>query len=109
GLLYCDLKPDNVIQTNEQLKLIDMGAVRRVDDYHSPLFFTSGYSAPELATQGATVQSDLFTVGRTLAVLSFEFNGYSSKYKTTLPPREKVPLFTLFDSYYRFLKRATHA
>jgi len=109
GLLYCDLKPDNVIQTNEQLKLIDMGAVRRMDDYTSPLFFTSGYSAPELATHGASVQSDLFTVGRTLAVLSFEFAGYSSKYKTTLPPREEVPLFMLFDSYYRFLKRATHA
>jgi len=86
-----------------------MGAVRRMDDYESPLFFTSGYSAPELATHGASVQSDLFTVGRTMAVLSFEFSGYSSKYKTTLPPREEVPLFMLFDSYYRFLKRATHA
>ncbi|SNR41570.1 serine/threonine-protein kinase PknG [Haloechinothrix alba] len=109
GLLYCDLKPDNVIQTNEQLKLIDLGAVRHMDDYTSPLFFTSGYSAPELGTRGASVQSDLFTVGRTLAVLSFEFSGYTTKYKTTLPPQENVPLFQLFDSYYRFLKRATHA
>src|SRR6202012_674885 len=25
GLVYCDFKPDNVIQTEEQLKLIDMG------------------------------------------------------------------------------------
>ena len=32
GLVYCDFKPDNVIQTEEQLKLIDMGAVRRIDD-----------------------------------------------------------------------------
>ncbi len=109
GLLYCDLKPDNVIQTGEQLKLIDLGAVRRTDDYSSPLFFTSGYSAPELPTQGASVASDLFTVGRTLAVLSFEFTGYTSKYKTTLPSQDDVPLFRLFDSYYRFLRRATHA
>ena len=28
GLVYCDFKPDNVIQTEEQLKLIDMGGVR---------------------------------------------------------------------------------
>ncbi|AEK38847.1 protein kinase [Amycolatopsis mediterranei S699] len=94
GLLYCDLKPDNVIQTNEQLKLIDLGAVRRTDDYESPLFFTTGYSAPELPTQGASVASDLFTVGRTLAVLSFEFTGYTSKYKTTtdrLEQHRKVP------------------
>ena len=109
GLLYCDLKPDNVIQTGEQLKLIDLGAVRRMDDYTSPLFFTSGYSAPELATDGASVASDLFTVGRTLAVLSFEFTGYTTKYKTTLPSQDDVPLFKLFGSYYRFLRRATHA
>ena len=108
GLLYCDLKPDNVIQTNEQLKLIDLGAVRRTDDYESPLFFTTGYSAPELAKQGASVASDLFTVGRTLAVLSFEFTGYTSKFKTTLPGPDAIPLFALFGSYYRFLKRATH-
>ncbi|GAA3552457.1 serine/threonine-protein kinase [Amycolatopsis ultiminotia] len=109
GLLYCDLKPDNVIQTREQLKLIDLGAVRRVDDYESPLFFTSGYSAPELAKQGATISSDLYTVGRTLAVLSFEFSGYTTKYKNSLPGPDAVPLFALFGSYYRFLKRATHA
>ncbi|MGH3451453.1 MAG: tetratricopeptide repeat protein [Haloechinothrix sp.] len=109
GLLYCDLKPDNVIQTNEQLKLIDMGAVRRLDDYASPLFFTTGYSAPELGTHGASVQSDLFTVGRTLAVLSFEFAGYTTKYKTTLPTVGEVPLFALFGSYHRFLRRSTHA
>ncbi|MEA5361751.1 tetratricopeptide repeat protein [Amycolatopsis sp., V23-08] len=109
GLLYCDLKPDNVIQTNEQLKLIDLGAVRRTDDYESPLFFTTGYSAPELATQGASIASDLFTVGRTLAVLSFEFTGYTTKFKSTLPGSDAVPLFALFGSYHRFLKRATHA
>lgn len=107
-LLYCDLKPDNVIQTNEQLKLIDLGAVRRMDDYDTSLFFTSGYSAPELSTQGASVQSDLYTVGRTLAVLSFEFAGYTTEYKNILPGPDDVPLFRLFDSYYRFLKRATH-
>ncbi|MEV5299026.1 serine/threonine-protein kinase [Amycolatopsis methanolica] len=108
GLLYCDLKPDNVIQTHEQLKLIDMGAVRRIDDYTSPLFFTTGYSAPELTTHGASIASDLYTVGRTLAVLSFEFNGYTTKYKAGLPTPDEIPLFKLFGSYYRFLKRATH-
>ncbi|WP_216210862.1 serine/threonine-protein kinase [Amycolatopsis aidingensis] len=109
GLLYCDLKPDNVIQTHEQLKLIDLGAVRRMDDYESPLFYTTGYSAPELPKHGASVASDLYTVGRTLAVLSFEFAGYTTKYKTTLPGPDEVPLFALFGSYYRFLRRATHA
>ena len=31
NLLYCDFKVDNAIQTEDQLKLIDMGAVRRMD------------------------------------------------------------------------------
>ncbi|HMC08600.1 MAG TPA: serine/threonine protein kinase, partial [Actinomycetota bacterium] len=78
GLLYCDLKPDNVIQTDAQLKLIDLGAVRHVDDMQSPIFFTSGYSAPEIASEGPSVASDIYTVGRTLAVLSFDFVGYTS-------------------------------
>jgi serine/threonine-protein kinase PknG len=35
NLLFCDFKPDNVIQTEEQLKLIDLGAVRHMDDEDS--------------------------------------------------------------------------
>jgi serine/threonine-protein kinase PknG len=36
-LLYCDFKPDNVIQTEEQLKLIDLGAVRRAAPSCTPM------------------------------------------------------------------------
>jgi serine/threonine-protein kinase PknG len=108
GLLYCDLKPDNVIQTDAQLKLIDLGAVRHVDDMQSPIFFTSGYSAPEIASEGPSVASDIYTVGRTLAVLSFDFVGYTSTYTHSLPPARQVPLFSLFGSYYRLLARATN-
>ncbi|WP_374066619.1 serine/threonine-protein kinase [Actinokineospora auranticolor] len=107
-MLYCDLKPDNVIQAGEQLKLIDLGAVRKTDDYESPLFFTAGYAAPELATEGASIASDIYTVGRTLAVLSIEFAGYTTRYKHTLPGPDVEPLFALFGSYHRVLKRATH-
>ena len=108
-MLYCDLKPDNVIQAGEQLKLIDLGAVRQVDDWDSPLFFTLGYSAPELATEGASIASDIYTVGRTLAVLSIEFAGYTTRHKYTLPGPDEEPLFALFGSYHRVLKRAMHA
>ncbi|HEY4024542.1 MAG TPA: tetratricopeptide repeat protein [Pseudonocardiaceae bacterium] len=108
GLLYCDLKPDNIIQTDAQLKLIDLGAVRHVDDMQSPIFFTSGYSAPEIASEGPSVASDIYTVGRTLAVLSFDFVGYTSTYTHSLPPARQVPLLSLFGSYYRLLSRATH-
>ncbi|HEV2344180.1 MAG TPA: tetratricopeptide repeat protein [Actinocrinis sp.] len=109
GLLYCDFKPDNVIQSEEQLKLIDMGAVRAFDDEDSAVYGTVGYQAPEIAQDGPSVESDLFTVGRMMAVLSFDFKGYTSTFVTTLPKRGTVPLLAEYESFDRALRRATHA
>ncbi|MBO2449262.1 protein kinase [Actinomadura barringtoniae] len=108
GLLYCDFKPDNAIQSEEQLKLIDLGGVRRAFDANSPIFGTPGYQAPEIADRGPSVTSDLYTVGRTLAVLSFPFRGYTGRHLRSLPPRLEVPLLEQHESYYRLLRRATH-
>jgi serine/threonine-protein kinase PknG len=108
GILFCDFKPDNVIHAEEQLKLIDLGAVRRVDDQVSAVYGTPGYQAPEVPEAGPSVASDLYTVGRTLAVLSFDFPGFSSSYADRLPERREVPLLTRFESYDRLLRRATH-
>src|SRR5690349_20489455 len=108
GLLFCDFKPDNVMHTEERLKIIDLGAVRHVDDHTSPLWGTPGYQAPELATAGASVASDIYTVGRTLAVLSFDFNGFSSRYADRRPDAADVELLRNEESYYRLLRRATH-
>jgi serine/threonine-protein kinase PknG len=106
GLVYCDFKPDNVIQTEEQLKLIDMGGVRGVDS-EGPIYGTVGYQAPEIGTDGPSVSSDLFTVARALAVLTFEFRGYQSNYKFTFP--DAVPLLEQQESFARLLRRATHS
>jgi serine/threonine-protein kinase PknG len=106
GLVYCDFKPDNLIQTEEQLKLIDMGGVRAVDG-DGPIYGTVGYQAPEIETDGPTVSSDLFTVGRALAVMTFEFSGYQREFKYTLPG--DVPLLTQQESFARLLRRATNA
>jgi len=109
GLLFCDFKIDNVIQTEHSLKLIDLGGVYRLDDPSSAVFGTAGYQAPELVSAGPSVASDLFTVARTLAVLCLDFRGYQSNYRFTLPPLEDVPLFTRYDSLYRFLLTGTAA
>ncbi len=106
GLVYCDFKPDNVIQTEEQLKLIDMGGVRGVDS-DEPIYGTVGYQAPEIASDGPSVSSDLFTVARALAVLTFEFKGYQSTSKFTFP--DGVPLLEQQESFARLLRRATDA
>jgi serine/threonine-protein kinase PknG len=109
GMLYCDFKPDNIIQTDELVKLIDMGAVRRIDDLTSPVYGTVGYQAPEVPRKGPSVSSDLYTVARTLAVLTFDFRDYATTFADRLPDQADVELFTRFESYYRLLRRATHA
>ena len=107
GLLFCDFKVDNVIQTRHSLKLIDLGGVYRLDEPTSALFGTTGYQAPEIATLGPSIPSDLFTVARTLAVLCIDFRGYQSTYRHTLPPQESVPVLQRYDSLYRFLLKGT--
>ncbi len=109
GLLFCDFKIDNVIQTQHSLKLIDLGGVYRMEDPSSAVFGTVGYQAPEIAAMGPSVASDLFTVARTLAVLCFDFRGYQSSFRFTLPDQASVPLLERYDSLYRFLLAGTAA
>ncbi|MFB6814111.1 tetratricopeptide repeat protein [Streptomyces sp. NPDC056347] len=107
NLLYCDFKVDNAIQTEDQLKLIDMGAVRRMDDDESAIYGTVGYQAPEVAEVGPSVASDLYTVARTLAVLTFDFQGYTNVFVDSLPDPDNIEVFRSYESFYRLLVRAT--
>ncbi|MFI8517080.1 tetratricopeptide repeat protein [Streptomyces sp. NPDC085481] len=107
NLLYCDFKVDNAIQTEDQLKLIDMGAVRRMDDDESAIYGTVGYQAPEVAEVGPSVASDLYTVARTLAVLTFDFQGYTNVFADSLPEPDSIEVFRTYESFYRLLVRAT--
>jgi serine/threonine-protein kinase PknG len=106
SLVFCDFKPDNMIQTEEQLKLIDLGAVRHLDDEDSAVYGTVGYQAPEIATAGPSIASDLYTIGRTLAVMTFPFD-FQRTYLDRLPNPAEEPLLAEHDSYYRFLLRST--
>ncbi|GAA2800295.1 serine/threonine-protein kinase [Streptomyces showdoensis] len=107
NLLYCDFKVDNAIQTEDQLKLIDMGAVRRMDDDESAIYGTVGYQAPEVAELGPSVASDLYTVARTLAVLTFDFQGYTNVFVDSLPEPDGIEVLRTYESFYRLLVRAT--
>src|SRR5262249_10583954 len=109
GLLFCDFKPDNVMQTATGFKLIDLGGVYSLDNPSSAIFGTAGFQAPEIAQTGPTVASDLFTVARTLAVLCTNFRGYHTTYRYTLPEPGEMPELAAHDSLYRFLQRATAA
>ncbi|WP_105968901.1 serine/threonine-protein kinase [Streptomyces geranii] len=72
GLLYCDMKPDNVIHYGREIKVIDLGAIRRTDDRSSSLVYTPDYAPPktERDERGFQVDTDLYTVGKTLGSLA---------------------------------------
>ncbi|MCV2393046.1 serine/threonine-protein kinase PknG [Actinotalea sp. M2MS4P-6] len=106
GLVFCDFKPDNLIQVGDDVKLIDLGGVRRFDDADSAIYGTVGYQAPEVPTDGVSVASDVYTIGRTLLVLAMEFRGYQSTYVASLPPVGETPLFQRYDAFYRLVAKA---
>lgn len=72
GLLYCDMKPENVIHYGREIKVIDLGAVRRIDDGATGLVYTPRFAPPrrERESRGFAVDTDLYTVGRTLQALA---------------------------------------
>ncbi len=107
GLAYCDFKPDNVMQTDEQLKLIDLGAVIAMDDEESSIYGTMGYQAPEIAVTGPTVASDMYTVGRTLAVLVMDVPQEHGRFVEQLPGPATVPVLAKHESLCRAILRAT--
>ncbi len=105
-LLYCDFKPDNVIQAGDSLKLIDLGGVRRIDDLESAIYGTIGYQAPEVPEVGPSIASDIYTIGRTLVSLAMEFRGNTTTYAASLPSVSDTPLFQRYDSLYRLVAKA---
>lgn len=103
GLAYNDLKPENIMITEEQLKLIDLGAVSRINSF-GYLYGTPGYQAPEIVRTGPTVATDIYTVGRTLAALTLNMRTRKGRFVDGLP--EDDPVLAQYDSFGRLLRRA---
>lgn len=103
GLTYNDLKPENIMITEEQLKLIDLGAVSTINSF-GYLYGTPGYQAPEIVRTGPTVATDIYTVGRTLAALTLKLRTRKGRYVDGLP--EDDPVLAEYDSFGRALRRA---
>ncbi|MCV7282757.1 protein kinase [Mycolicibacterium flavescens] len=103
GLTYNDLKPENIMITEEQLKLIDLGAVSTINSF-GYLYGTPGYQAPEIVRTGPTVATDIYTVGRTLAALTLKLRTRKGRYVDGLP--EDDPVLVEYDSFARVLRRA---
>ncbi|MGH9207090.1 MAG: serine/threonine-protein kinase, partial [Acidimicrobiales bacterium] len=106
GLLYCDMKPSNVIRSENRIKIIDLGAARRICDHQSTIVGTQDYqvSGEEIRTRGLTVRSDIHTVGKTLEEL---FSVTADVLKSPAEPDNDRMSFGI-ESFRRVLQRATH-
>ena len=104
GLAYNDLKPDNIMVTADEVKLIDLGAVAARESGGN-LYGTRGYQAPEYTETGPTVASDIYTVARTLAALTLEVPTGADG--ATLPElRTDDPVLRRYPTFDRLLRRA---
>ena len=107
GVVYNDLKPDNIIVTEDQVKLIDLGAVSGIGAFGF-IYGTKGFQAPEVPTEGPSVASDIYTIGRTLAALTLQLPQEDGVYTPGIPSPSEEPRLRRHVSYYRLLRRATN-
>jgi serine/threonine-protein kinase PknG len=106
GFVYCDFKAENFMFEENDVKLVDMGGVRRIGDPNGDIYGTRGYMAPE-ASEDPIAVSDLYTIGRTLAVSIMDFK-FQTDFEHSLPTPDQQPVLAQNDSLYRFLLRSTH-
>ncbi|WP_435825136.1 tetratricopeptide repeat protein [Nocardia niwae] len=107
GLAYNDLKPDNIMVSEDEVKLIDLGAVAAMESYGS-IYGTPGYQAPEITETGPTVASDIYTVGRTLAALVLDMPKNADGHQLPgIPSPDDQPLLRDYPALHRLLCRAT--
>jgi len=107
GLLHCDVSSDNVFHSTSGVKLIDLGAVRRIGDWDNLILWgKTGYQDPDITTHGPSVSTDLYSVARMMAVLSFPFPGFFDN--KPIPDPDEVELLARHPSFAGLLRRATN-
>ena len=114
GLVFCDSsQADNVIQTEEQLTLIDLGGVQ-LEPIAAPRGSLRGQSDTRRRKSRTRGQHRIRSVhrrpdaGRALHRIP-PATRHQNRYATRLPPAEDVPAFQRYESFHRFLEKATAA
>ncbi|MFG1610874.1 tetratricopeptide repeat protein [Actinoplanes sp. NPDC049265] len=98
GLLYCDMKPANVMRGTDRITVIDLGGMSEIAAHDRHPVGTHQYQAPaaEIRDGGASVKTDIFTIGRTLHEL----------YEHAVRDRDEVPAVAT-GSFRQLVARAT--
>ncbi|MDF2976909.1 MAG: putative serine/threonine protein kinase [Actinomycetospora sp.] len=108
GLLHADLNPSNLLIGPDGITVLDLGSVRRVEDRHSDVWSTTGFVAPEIRPggPGPSVASEVFALGRTLAVLLADFD-HQRNLALRLPDPAGIPVLRDDPDLAALLTRAT--
>ena len=74
SIIHRDLNPNNVMITDQKLKIIDFGICKilgRISSETTRQFATNNYSAPEVQyhSENSSVQSDIYSLGATIYFL----------------------------------------
>lgn len=104
-VIYRDLKPSNImINTNDQVKLVDFGIARPFEDSEDNTHVVSqGYSPPEQYWGAADPRSDVYALG---ATIHFLLTGQDPLALTVSMPQAINP--EVSDHINEIVKRATH-
>ena len=86
GLVYCDFKPDNVIQVGDASSSSTSAGCAGSTTTTRRSTARWATRRPRSPRSGPSVASDIYTIGRTLLVLTMEFRGYQTTYVDSLPP-----------------------
>ncbi|MBJ7289462.1 serine/threonine-protein kinase [Williamsia sp.] len=106
GLVFNDIKPENIMIGGDEVKLIDLGAVSPINGY-GHLYGTPGFQAPEIVKTGPQIATDVYSIGRTLAVLTVPMPMENGRYVDGLPGVDASKVLADNESFRRLLQRAT--
>lgn len=74
GILYLDVKPENIMLNGDKISLIDFGGAVSRQGQYSVVFGTDGFAAPELYRGEAKESSDVYGIGCVIGVMLGEGN-----------------------------------
>lgn len=112
GLVYGDVRPDTIMASGHQVRLVDLRAIQRLQrrpgsGRGGAAMGALGFQAPEVGTDGPSVAGDLYAVGRTLAALALDLRGFTSTYRFSLPPATAHTVLARHESLTRLLAKTT--
>lgn len=74
GILYLDVKPENIVVNGDRISLIDFGGAVSKEGRHRVVFGTDGFAAPEQYRGEAGEYSDVYGIGCVIGLMLGEEN-----------------------------------